>query len=95
MIRSFANKATEEIFNNKVSKKFPIDLHKRALVRLLDIHKAKDINDLIIPPSNKLEKLKGNRKEKWSIRINQQYRVCFCWNEETKEATEVEILDYH
>lgn len=95
MISSFKNNEVEKIFNNKISKKFPIDLHKRLLVRLLDIHKAKDINDLISPPSNKLEKLKGDRKEQWSIRINQQYRICFYWNEETREATEVEIVDYH
>jgi proteic killer suppression protein len=95
MIKSFKDKETEKIFNGIISKKYPTDLHKRALVRLLDIHKATNIKDLLIPPSNKLEKLQGDRKDQYSIRVNQQYRICFYWNEETIEATEVEIIDYH
>jgi proteic killer suppression protein len=95
MIKSFKDKETEKIFNYKVSKKFSLDLQERALVRLLDINAMKDIQDLRIPPSNKLEKLKGDRKNQWSIRINQQFRICFEWDEEKKEALEVQIVDYH
>jgi proteic killer suppression protein len=95
MIKSFADKETEKIFNNKISKKFPMDLHKRALAKLIIINKMIDIKDLMIPPSNKLEKLNGDRKDQWSVRINQQFRICFYWNEETFEVTELEIVDYH
>jgi proteic killer suppression protein len=95
MIKSFKDKETAKMFNNEGSKKFSKELHERALSKLIFIDKMGSIKDLMFPPSNKLEKLQGDRADQWSIRVNQQYRICFYWNEETKEASEVELVDYH
>ena len=93
MIKTFKCKETEKIFNGKFSKKLPHDIQGRALIKLHSLDIAEDIKDLLIPPSNKLEQLSGDRKGQYSIRINDQYRVCFSWVE--SNAYDVEIVDYH
>jgi len=93
VIKSFASKETEKIFRGKVSKKLPFDIQKTARRKLLYLDDAEDLQDLLAPPGNRLEKLRGNRVGQYSIRINDQWRICFEWVE--KEAREVEIVDYH
>ncbi len=93
MIKTFKCKETEKIFNGKFSKKLPHDIQRRALIKLHSIDVAEDIKDLLVPPSNNLELLTGNRKGQHSIRINDQFRICFQWIE--NNAFDVEITDYH
>lgn len=93
MIKSFKDKETEQIFNGVASSKIPPDISRRALRRLIDLDNAKRISDLRIPPSNRLEQLKGRRKHQHSIRVNDQYRICFTWKE--GDAYDVEFTDYH
>jgi proteic killer suppression protein len=93
MIKSFKNKETEKIYRQQVSRKYPRDIQQIAIRKLRMINNAKSINDLRIPPANRLEKLSGNRKGLYSIRINDQWRVCFTWK--AGEAYDVEITDYH
>lgn len=93
MIKSFKCKETEKIFHQSSSRKIPVDIQNRALNKLRMIDLSNDIKDLLVPPSNKLESLTGNRTGQHSIRINQQWRVCFVWN--NKNAYNVEIIDYH
>jgi len=93
MIKSFKCSQTEQIFQGNYSKKFPVDIQKRAFNKLSMIDASEKIDDLRIPPSNKLEKLVGNRAEQYSIRINDKYRICFEWQD--NEAHNVEIVDYH
>ena len=93
MIKTFKCTETEKIFNGKLSKKLPHDIQGRALIKLHSLDIAEDIKDLLIPPSNKLEQLSGDRKGQYSIRINDQYRVCFSWVD--NNAYDVEIVDYH
>ena len=93
MIKSFKCKETEKIFNGKFSKKFPPDIQHRALIKLHMIDTAEEITDLRIPPANYLEQLFDDRIGQHSIRINQQYRICFKWVD--NNAFAVEIVDYH
>ncbi|PKL39241.1 MAG: plasmid maintenance system killer [Spirochaetae bacterium HGW-Spirochaetae-1] len=93
MIKSFKCKETEKIWNQQFSKHFPESIHKIALRKLFMIHRAGELRDLSIPPANRLEKLKGDRKNQYSIRINDQFRICFFWEE--SNVYEVEIVDYH
>ena len=93
MIKTFKCKETEKIFNGKFSKKLPHDIQGRALIKLHSLDIAEDIKDLLIPPSNKLEQLSGDRKGQYSIRINDHYRACFSWVD--NNAYDVEIVDYH
>ena len=93
MIQSFKCKETEKIWNQEYSKKFSEDIQRVALRKLFMIQRAKELKDLMAPPANRLEKLKGDRKNQYSIRINDQYRICFRW--EDSNAHEVEIVDYH
>ena len=93
MIRSFKCKETEKIFKRIFSKKFPSDIQQVALRKLRMLNSAIIINDLKVPPSNRLESLKGDRQGQYSIRINEQWRICFKWSK--KDAFEVEIVDYH
>lgn len=93
MIKNFKCKETEKIFNGKFSKKLPQEIQRRALIKLHSIDVAEDVKDLPIPPSNKLEQLSDNRKGQYSIRINDQYRICFIWHD--NNALDVEIVDYH
>ena len=93
MIRSFKCKETEKIFNRHYSKKFPNDIQRVALRKLRMLNRAQSLQDLRIPPGNLLEELKGNRKGQKSIRINDQWRICFEW--QANDAFKVEIVDYH
>ena len=97
MILSFADKATEDIFDSTNSsaarKRLPRELWLVAFRKLDQIAAAVDLDDLKVPPGNRLESLKGHRKGQFSIRINDQFRICFRWNEQGAEG--VEIVDYH
>jgi proteic killer suppression protein len=93
MIWSFACRDTEKIFRREFSKKLPGDIQRRAMRKLWMLHAARELNELGIPPSNRLEALGGDRKGQYSIRINDQWRICFKWHR--GNAHEVEIVDYH
>ncbi|MGD9209635.1 MAG: type II toxin-antitoxin system RelE/ParE family toxin [Desulfobacteraceae bacterium] len=93
MIKSFKDKETEKIFNRKYSKKFPENIQHIARRKLLMIDAAVELNTLRIPPGNRLESLKGSRKDQYSIRINDQWRICFMWK--AGDAYNVEVVDYH
>lgn len=93
MINSFGCKETELIWNRYVSKTFPPTIQQTARRKLVHINSAVTINDLRVPPGNRLEKLEGKLKGKHSIRINDQWRIVFKW--ENGNAFEVEIVDYH
>lgn len=93
MIRSFKNKETEKIFNRQRSRKLPQNIQQTALRKLRMLKNAKSVQDLRAPPGNRLEKLSGDRKGQHSIRINDQWRICFRWSK--GDANEVEITDYH
>jgi len=93
VITSFACRETEKIFRGRVSRKLPRDIQKTARRKLLYLHEAEDLNDLLAPPGNRLEKLRGDRSGQYSIRINDQWRICFRW--EDNRAFDVEIVDYH
>jgi len=93
MILTFKCKETEKVFNRIFSKKFPNDIQRVALRKLRMLSRSTILNDLRVPPSNRLEPLKGSRKGQHSIRINDQWRVCFKWR--NGDAFEVEIVDYH
>lgn len=93
MITSFANKETEKLFATGKSKKFPPEITSRAIMRLTQLDNAREVTDLQMPPSNRLEVLSGNRAGQWNIRINDQWRICFMFA--NGEATDVEITDYH
>lgn len=93
MIKSFQDQEAEKIFNGRFSLKLPHDIQKIALRKLTQLHAAATLTFLRIPPANKLEKLSGDREGQLSIRINDQWRICFEWRE--NNAENVEILDYH
>jgi len=93
MIVSFGNKETEKIWNGEWSKKLPNEIQEIARRKLRMLNNSQYLNDLKIPPANKLEKLSGNMKEFYSIRINDQWRIIFKWN--SGNAAAVEIIDYH
>ncbi|MDP2683440.1 MAG: type II toxin-antitoxin system RelE/ParE family toxin [bacterium] len=93
MIKSFKSKEAERIFAREYSLKLPSSIQKTTLRKLWMIDAAQTINDLRVPPANHLEKLKGSRQGQYSIRINEQWRICFKWHQD--DAYEVEIIDYH
>ena len=93
MINGFATKETEKIWRGEVSRKLPGDIQQIALRKLFMLDKAQSLNDLRIPPANRLEALKNDRKGQHSIRINDQWRICFIWTASGPNA--VEIVDYH
>ena len=93
MIKAFKCKETERIFNGRFSSKLPQDIQRVAERKLIMIHRAGGLNDLRIPPGNRLEALTGKRKGQLGIRINDQWRICFEWHNEG--VYEVEITDYH
>ncbi|MHB0958186.1 MAG: type II toxin-antitoxin system RelE/ParE family toxin [Pirellulaceae bacterium] len=93
MMRTFADTETERLFNREPVKRFPPPVRGPGLRKLLLLDAAESLDDLRVPPDNRLEKLRGNREGQYSIRINDQWRVCFRW--ETGEAYEVEIVDCH
>ena len=93
MIKSFRDKETEKVYSREGSNKLPWDIQQTALRKLRMVNNSKSLNDLRIPPANRLEKLAGDREGQFSIRINDQWRICFVWQE--GDAYEVEIADYH
>lgn len=93
MIKSFRDKETQSIFNRVISRKFPFSIQRIAMRKLWMLDAAIELSDLLVPPGNHLERLFGNRKGQHSIRINQQWRICFEWN--NGSAYCVEIVDYH
>ncbi len=93
MIRSFKSKEAQKVFNRDRSKKLPGEIQQVALRKLKMLNRSQNLTDLRVPPSNRLERLKGNRKGQYSIRINDQWRICFRWDR--GDAYEVEIVDYH
>ena len=93
MIKSFKDKETERVYSREGSSKLPRDIQQVALRKLRMINNAKNLNDLRIPPANRLEKLKGTHEGQYSIRTNDQWRICFTWRE--ADAYDIEITDYH
>ena len=93
MIKTFRRKDTEKIFHGTFVTGFPTDIHLVALRKLTQIHGAATLEFLLIPPENRLEKLVGEREGQWSVRINDQWRICFNWQD--GHAYNVEIVDYH
>jgi len=93
MIRSFADKETAAIFSGYAARRLPLDMQQTARRKLKQLDAAHVLNELRIPPGNRLETLKGDRKGQWSIRINDQWRICFQWD--NGDALSVEIVDYH
>jgi proteic killer suppression protein len=93
VIRSFADKETERIWNGDLSRRIPNQIQALARRKLRMLNAAQRIDDLRIPPANRLEGMKGKRAGQHSIRINDQWRICFLWNE--GQCDEVEIVDYH
>ncbi|KRA96627.1 plasmid maintenance system killer protein [Devosia sp. Root685] len=93
MIQSFSDGEAELIWNGRRSRRLPADIQSVALRKLRLLHAARVISDLKVPPGNRLETLKGNRAGQWSIRINDQWRICFVWDE--GGPRNVEIVDYH
>ena len=93
MIKSFRDANTERVSNRELVKRFPREIQQRAFMRLNAIDAAVRLEDLRLPPSNRLEALKGDRKGEHSVRINDQWRICFLWRD--GHAERVEIVDYH
>lgn len=93
MILSFASADTERIFRAELSRRLPLDIQRNARRKLLALHAATELRHLAVPPGNRLEALKGDRRGQHSIRINDQWRICFGWRE--GNAYDVEIVDYH
>jgi len=93
MIKSFRCRETEKIFHREHSRKFSLNIQQWAFMKLNAVDAAIKIEDLRLPPSNHLEALKGKRQGQWSIRINDQWRICFVWH--NGNAEKVEIVDYH
>ncbi|MFZ5923404.1 MAG: type II toxin-antitoxin system RelE/ParE family toxin [Chloroflexota bacterium] len=93
MIKTFKDDETQQIYRRQRSRKLPTSIQQVALRKLRMINNAISITDLRVPPANHLEKLSGDRAGQWSIRINDQWRICFRW--EGSDAYNVEITDYH
>ena len=93
MILSFADAETEKIWTGLRSRRLPSDIQDKSLMKLRLLNAARRLDDLRVPPGNRLEALKGDRKGQHSIRINDQYRICFVWTAEGPK--DVEFVDYH
>ena len=93
MIRDFADKETEKIWEGTASRRLPHDIQTVARRKLRMLNNARQLEDLRIPPANRLEALKGDRRGQHSIRINDQWRICFRWSD--GDASHVAIVDYH
>jgi len=93
MIRKFKDRETEKIFKREIARKLPEIIQRTAFRKLRMIKRSYSINDLRAPPANRLEKLKGKSPGQYSIRINDQWRICFEWK--GNDALNVEIFDYH
>ena len=93
MIKSFSSKDTEKLFYRRSASDVPADIRKVAIRKLLILDAAEKLDDLRVPPGNRLEKLSRDRQGQHSIRINDQWRICFKWS--GSDASDVEIVDYH
>ena len=93
MIRNFKDKETQKVFERKRSRKLPSDIQQVALRKLRMLNRAETLQDLRVPPANRLERLVGDREGQYSIRINAQWRICFSWQD--GDVLDVEIVDYH
>ena len=93
MIRSVRGAETAAVWDGRKSRNLPPDIQTTALRKLMMLHRSRTLNDLRVPPANRLEALKGKRAGQWSIRINRQWRICFRRNE--GDASDVEFVDYH
>jgi proteic killer suppression protein len=93
MIRRFTCAETEKLFNRERPRRLPASIHRVALRKLRMLNRATILQDLRVPPGNRLEALKGGRKGQYSIRVNNQYRICFVWK--SGDVFDVEIVDYH
>lgn len=93
MIRSIRDKRVQQVLDGKLPKRFPKEMLAAVERRLKMLDLAEEVEDLRVPPANRLERLRGDRKGMWSIRVNKQWRICFRW--ETDCAHDVEIVDYH
>lgn len=93
MIISFADKATEALFKGEKPRRFPADVRQRMINKLQLLHATVRLQDLRVPIGNRLETLAGNRRGQYSIRVNDQWRICFRWD--GTDAEDVEIVDYH
>jgi proteic killer suppression protein len=93
VIKSFKDEKTRTIFQRRFSPELPPSMHQVALRKLRMLHNAENINDVRVPPGNRLEKLSGRRAGQYSMRINEKWRICFEWSE--GNAYNVEIVDYH
>ena len=93
MIRSFAGKGTQRVWHEEYVRSLDKSLQRAALRKLELLHAAADVEDLRIPPGNRLERLTGDRRGQYSIRVNAQWRLCFTWHE--GGADDVELVDYH
>lgn len=93
MIRTFRDKRTHALFLREMAKGFPAELARAAFIKLRALHHAETLESLRHPPGNRLEKLRGDRTGQWSIRINDQWRICFEWREDGLH--DVEVVDYH
>jgi toxin HigB-1 len=93
VIESFASKETQKIFLGQISTRLPLEIQRTARRKLLFMDEAENLQDIQAVPGNRLEKLKGSRAGQYSIRINDQWRICFSWT--ANKASNVEIVDYH
>lgn len=93
MIRSFGDRDTERIYHRIPSRKLPVQIQQVALRKLRMLNRSTALGDLRVPPANRLEKLRGDRSGQYSIRVNDQWRICFVWHND--DAYNVEIVDYH
>jgi toxin HigB-1 len=93
VIKTFADRDTQRLFEGEVARRYPPEIRKRARLKLAQLHAAANLEFMTLPPSNRLEALKGDRKGQHSVRVNQQWRLCFRWQE--GNAFDVEIVDYH
>ncbi|MDB9416859.1 type II toxin-antitoxin system RelE/ParE family toxin [Microcystis aeruginosa] len=93
MIQNFKDKEAQKVFERKHSRKLPLDIQQVALRKLRMLNRAETLQDLRVPPANRLERLVGDREGQYSIRVNDQWRICFVW--QNGDALDVEIIDYH
>ena len=93
VIRSFRDRETEKLFQRHPARRLPAELQRTALRKLVVLDAAESLDDLLVPPGNRLEKLGGDRAGHYSLRINERWRICFRWDE--GGARDVEIVDYH
>ncbi len=92
-IRTFRDKEAKKVFEGSFSSKMPVEIQRKVRMRLLQLDASHSLDDMRLPPSNRLEALRGDRKGCFSVRVNAQYRVCFAWRD--GNAYDVEVVDYH